>query len=254
MSGVETALLAATVEAGSVARRRRWLRRYGLAALGGVVIAIWAFAAILAPWITPYPPDVVNVAGRLLPPSACTGSAPTCWARRVHARDLRRAHLARGRLRRRAAGRPVRHVARRGRRLYARLGGRGADARHRPGVLLSSDHPGDGDRRGARHRHAQHGDRHAGGVVAEIRPPGAQPGDRPALRRIRRRGAGDRLRPFAHPVPPDHAQCGRSAGRAGHARSRQRHPGVRRPVVPRSWRRAADRRNGDRWCPRGANW
>ena len=69
MSGVETALLAATVESGTGARRRRWLRRYGLAALGGVVIAIWAIAAILAPWIAPYPPDVVNVAGRLLPPS-----------------------------------------------------------------------------------------------------------------------------------------------------------------------------------------
>jgi peptide/nickel transport system permease protein len=68
MSGVETALLAATVESGTGARRRRWLRRYGLAALGGVVIAIWAIAAILAPWIAPYPPDVVNVAGRLLPP------------------------------------------------------------------------------------------------------------------------------------------------------------------------------------------
>jgi peptide/nickel transport system permease protein len=33
------------------------------------VIAIWAIAAMLAPWIAPYPPDVVNVAGRLLPPS-----------------------------------------------------------------------------------------------------------------------------------------------------------------------------------------
>jgi peptide/nickel transport system permease protein len=69
MSGVEAALLAATTESGSGARRRRWLRRYGLASLGAVVIALWAIAAILAPWIAPYPPDVVNVAGRLLPPS-----------------------------------------------------------------------------------------------------------------------------------------------------------------------------------------
>ena len=69
MSGVEAALLAATTETGSGARRRRWLRRYGLASLGAVVIALWAIAAILAPWIAPYPPDVVNVAGRLLPPS-----------------------------------------------------------------------------------------------------------------------------------------------------------------------------------------
>jgi peptide/nickel transport system permease protein len=69
MRGVEAALLAAATESGSGARRRRWLRRYGLASLGAVVIALWAIAAILAPWIAPYPPDVVNVAGRLLPPS-----------------------------------------------------------------------------------------------------------------------------------------------------------------------------------------
>jgi peptide/nickel transport system permease protein len=69
MSGVEAALLAATMETGSGARRRRWLRRYGLAALGAAVIVLWAIAAVLASWIAPYPPDVVNVADRLLPPS-----------------------------------------------------------------------------------------------------------------------------------------------------------------------------------------
>ena len=80
MSGVEATLLAAATETGSGARRRRWLRRYGLAALGGAVIALWAIAAVLAPWIAPYPPDVVNVAGRLRPPSAsASGSAPTSW-------------------------------------------------------------------------------------------------------------------------------------------------------------------------------
>lgn len=51
-------------------RRRRWLRRYGLAAAGGIVITAWIFAAILAPWITPYAPSTVNVAGRLAEPSA----------------------------------------------------------------------------------------------------------------------------------------------------------------------------------------
>ena len=70
MSGAEAALLAASADTGSASRRRRWLRRYGLAALGGIVIAVWVIAALLAPWITPYPPDVVNVARRLLPPSA----------------------------------------------------------------------------------------------------------------------------------------------------------------------------------------
>ena len=49
-----------------------------LPSLGAVVIALGRIAAILAPWIAPYPPDVVNVAGRLLPPSDLhLGSAPT---------------------------------------------------------------------------------------------------------------------------------------------------------------------------------
>ena len=51
-------------------RRRRWLRRYGLAATGGTVIVVWLLAALLAPWIAPHAPDTVNVVGRLAPPSA----------------------------------------------------------------------------------------------------------------------------------------------------------------------------------------
>jgi peptide/nickel transport system permease protein len=51
-------------------RRRRWLRRYGLAALGGAVILAWIVAAFVAPIISPYAPDAVNVAGRLVAPSA----------------------------------------------------------------------------------------------------------------------------------------------------------------------------------------
>ena len=68
MSGVELALAEAGVE--SRATGRRWARRYGLAAGGGAVIALWILAAAFAPWITPYKPDVVNVAGRLASPSA----------------------------------------------------------------------------------------------------------------------------------------------------------------------------------------
>jgi len=61
----------ATHETGSGAnRRRRWRRRYGLAALGAIVVVVWALLALLAPWITPYPPNAVNVAGRLTAPSA----------------------------------------------------------------------------------------------------------------------------------------------------------------------------------------
>jgi peptide/nickel transport system permease protein len=50
--------------------RRRWLRRYGFAALGGAVILLWAIVAILAPHITPYAPDMVDVTNRLRAPSS----------------------------------------------------------------------------------------------------------------------------------------------------------------------------------------
>ncbi|HEY6433774.1 MAG TPA: ABC transporter permease [Acetobacteraceae bacterium] len=70
MSGVDVALRLAAAESSLASRRRRWLRRYGLAAAGGAVILGWALAAVLAPWITPYPPNVVKVAGRLAMPSA----------------------------------------------------------------------------------------------------------------------------------------------------------------------------------------
>jgi peptide/nickel transport system permease protein len=69
MSGVQLALQAAEARASTAGRRRRWLRRYGLASVGVAVILAWTMAACLAPWITPYPPDVVNVAGRLAGPS-----------------------------------------------------------------------------------------------------------------------------------------------------------------------------------------
>ena len=50
--------------------RRRWLRRYGLAAMGAVIIVAWLLLALLAPWVTPYDPNIVDVAARLRPPSA----------------------------------------------------------------------------------------------------------------------------------------------------------------------------------------
>jgi peptide/nickel transport system permease protein len=49
--------------------RRRWLRRYLLPAMGGTAILAWLLVAALAPWITPYMPDTVNVTGRLAGPS-----------------------------------------------------------------------------------------------------------------------------------------------------------------------------------------
>jgi peptide/nickel transport system permease protein len=50
--------------------QRRWLYRYGLAAAGAVIILVWLLLALLSPWVTRYDPNAVNVAGRLLPPSA----------------------------------------------------------------------------------------------------------------------------------------------------------------------------------------
>ncbi len=65
----EAATLAALGASTVTTRRQRWLRRYLLASLGGAVIVAWALAALLAPWISPYAPDTVDVAGRLAAPS-----------------------------------------------------------------------------------------------------------------------------------------------------------------------------------------
>ena len=50
--------------------RRRWLRRYGLASLGAAIILFWVLVALLAPVISPYLPDTVEVTKRLQPPEA----------------------------------------------------------------------------------------------------------------------------------------------------------------------------------------
>jgi peptide/nickel transport system permease protein len=70
------------------AARRRWLRRYGLATLGGVVILVWAVAAVLAAYVAPHPPDLVNVANRLKPPSATFWLGTDVLGRDVFARVL----------------------------------------------------------------------------------------------------------------------------------------------------------------------
>jgi peptide/nickel transport system permease protein len=69
LSNDAAAALAATTDS-AAGRRRRWRRRYLLAVLGCAVVVIWLVAAVLAPWITPYSPNTVNVAGRLAAPSA----------------------------------------------------------------------------------------------------------------------------------------------------------------------------------------
>jgi peptide/nickel transport system permease protein len=54
----------------TLSRGQHWRRRYGLAAAGALVIVAWLLTAVLAPWLTPYSPDLVDIAHRLLPPSA----------------------------------------------------------------------------------------------------------------------------------------------------------------------------------------
>ncbi len=49
---------------------RRFARRYGIAVAGAGLILAWLLLALLAPWVAPYDPNFVDVAGRLRPPSA----------------------------------------------------------------------------------------------------------------------------------------------------------------------------------------
>jgi peptide/nickel transport system permease protein len=57
-------------------KRRRWLRRYGLASIGALIILAWVAVAIFAPLLARHAPDVVDVTQRLRPPSAnhCLGT------------------------------------------------------------------------------------------------------------------------------------------------------------------------------------
>ncbi|HEY0420309.1 MAG TPA: ABC transporter permease [Acetobacteraceae bacterium] len=68
--------------------RARWLRRYGLAAAGGAIIAAWAILAVFAPWLAPYDPNFVDVARRLQPPSALHWLGTDALGRDVAARVI----------------------------------------------------------------------------------------------------------------------------------------------------------------------
>ena len=50
-------------------KAQRWRRRYGLAAMGAGIVALWVLIAIAAPLLTPYDPNAVDVTARLRPPS-----------------------------------------------------------------------------------------------------------------------------------------------------------------------------------------
>ena len=151
--------------------RVRWLRRYGLASFGAAIILAWVLAAIFAPWLTPYDPNFVDVAARLRPPSAGNWLGTDALGRDVATRVIYGARVSL------TVGMVVVLV---GALFGTLLGAVAAYARgwaeeglmraDRPGLLLPADHPGDGDRRRAGNRHDKHRHRHAGGVVAEIRP------------------------------------------------------------------------------------
>jgi peptide/nickel transport system permease protein len=49
--------------------RRRWTRRYGLAAFGAAVIVMWVLLAAFGQIVSPYDANIVDVAVRLQPPS-----------------------------------------------------------------------------------------------------------------------------------------------------------------------------------------
>ncbi len=49
-------------------RFRSWQRRYGLPALGGLLVLAWIILAVAAPLVSPFSPNLVDVSVRLLPP------------------------------------------------------------------------------------------------------------------------------------------------------------------------------------------
>ncbi len=63
-------LTPAQARPGAFQRVRSWQRRYGLAALGGLIVLAWLFTALAAPLLAPHVPDAVDVTVRLLPPGA----------------------------------------------------------------------------------------------------------------------------------------------------------------------------------------
>jgi peptide/nickel transport system permease protein len=69
-------------------RAQRFRRRYGLATIGAVIVLAWLIIALLAPWLTPYSPDTVDVANRLHPPSWTHWFGTDALGRDVYTRVL----------------------------------------------------------------------------------------------------------------------------------------------------------------------
>lgn len=68
--------------------RARWLRRYGLAAVGAAIILGWVLLAVSAPWISPHDPNFVDVTLRLRPPSAANWFGTDALGRDVATRVI----------------------------------------------------------------------------------------------------------------------------------------------------------------------
>lgn len=75
-------------------RMRRRLRRYGLAWAGAAIVLAWRLVALLAPWISPYPPNAVDVTQRLLLPSAAHWLGTDILGRDVLSRLLHGARIS----------------------------------------------------------------------------------------------------------------------------------------------------------------
>ena len=73
---------------------RRWVRRYGLAAVGGGIILAWVLAAVFAPWVSGHNPNFVDVANRLRPPSATHWMGTDALGRDVLARVIYGARIS----------------------------------------------------------------------------------------------------------------------------------------------------------------
>jgi peptide/nickel transport system permease protein len=73
---------------------RRRLRRYGLAWAGAAIVLAWLLVALLAPWISPYPPNAVDVTQRLLLPSAAHWLGTDILGRDVLSRLLHGARIS----------------------------------------------------------------------------------------------------------------------------------------------------------------
>ncbi len=73
---------------------RRWWRRYGLASLGLAIVLAWVLIAVLAPVISPYGPNAVDVTIRLQPPSLAHWLGTDALGRDVFTRLLYGAQIS----------------------------------------------------------------------------------------------------------------------------------------------------------------